>query len=123
MVVRPVATQSPSLNRAWTKRYELRPISSTARADLDGAGPVEFAEEVDLEPRHDRSGAGHLQAVLLVVDQADPAGFEIGREHRVIDVALMVEIAEADDVADADWKSSSWGIGLAGGKVGSGGSL
>ena len=34
-------------------------------------------------------------------EQRDPAGLEIGGEHRVVDVLVRIEIAEADVVAEA----------------------
>src|SRR5262245_15044574 len=72
--------------------------------DLDRARPMQFLEKVDLDPRQHRGRAGHLQAVLFVPDDHHPAALQIGREHRVVDVALAVDVAEADDVGDADGK-------------------
>ena len=44
---------------------------------------------------------GAIEHVSRLAQQHHAAGFEIGRENRVVDVPLRIEVAEADDVAGA----------------------
>ena len=70
-------------------------------ADLDRARPVQLLHEVDLHAHQHVGHAGGADAERLVAKHRHPAALEIGREHRLVDVALRVEVAEAADVADA----------------------
>ena len=72
-----------------------------AGADLDGAGPVQLLHVIDLHAHHDEGHARHADAEVGVAEHRHPAALEIGQEHRLVDVALRVEIAEADDFGDA----------------------
>ena len=45
--------------------------------------------------------ARHADAEIGVAEHRHPAALEVGQEHRLVDVALRIEIAEADDVGDA----------------------
>src|SRR3954451_10428470 len=71
-------------------------------ADLDGAGPAQLLQKIDLHPRQHRSRAGNLKPVLRIVNGPDPAGFQEGGKYRVVAVPLTVEIGEANDVGYAD---------------------
>src|SRR5262249_29577367 len=68
-------------------------------ADLDIAGPAQLAQEIDLGVDEHVGAAGHADAEIGPAKHGDPAGLEIGREYRVVDVSLRVEIGVADDIA------------------------
>ena len=45
--------------------------------------------------------ARHADAEIGIAEHRHPPALEVGQEHRLVDVALRIEIAEADDFGDA----------------------
>ena len=52
---------------------------------------------------------GHADAEIGVAKHRHPPALEVGQEHRLVDVALRIEIAEADDLGrrDADSRQAA----------------
>src|SRR3977135_2815644 len=58
------------------------------RCNLDLARPTQLFEKIDLDPRQHGRCPGNLQALVGIEDDADAAGFQVGRVDRIVDVAL-----------------------------------
>ncbi len=65
------------------------------RADLDAIAPMDLGAKIERQADDDELAAGWGKGGVFAVEQADPAAFAKGREHRVVDVALAVGIAVA----------------------------
>src|SRR5712691_3995921 len=68
------------------------------RTDLDRPGPSQLAQEIDLGVHQDKRPARHANPEVRHAEHRPAAGLEIGGEHDIVDVALRIEVAEADDV-------------------------
>src|SRR5262245_1381720 len=79
-------------------RERAAPELRDAGADLDVARPAQLAQEVDLGMHQHVGAPGHADAEIGPAEHGDAAGLEIGGEHRVVDVALRIEVGIADDV-------------------------
>lgn len=65
-------------------------------ADFDLAGPVHFAPEINRQVRQYEACARYDQPILIAAQDDDTPRFEKRRKHRIVNVILPVEIAEAD---------------------------
>ena len=117
----PIAAQTPSRKIACATLNEERPNSATPVPMSIDARPVQLLHVVDLHPHHHEGHARHADAEVGVAEHRHPAALEVGEEHRLVDVALRIEVAEADDRRrrDADSRQAaaraSWrAVGRAG---------
>ena len=101
-VARPAAAQTSPLKIVCTTTNELRPCSASAVPISTSPGQCSSLQEIDLlAHQHDRSRCRRRCRDPGLRNSGDAAALEVGREHGVVDVALRVEIAEANDVAHA----------------------
>src|SRR5690348_10128703 len=77
------------------------PEGEDPRADIDRAGIVKLAAEVELEADDGEFGVAE-QIELVVIEKADAAALAEGGEDGVIDMALPVGVAVAQRIRRPD---------------------
>src|SRR6185437_13383130 len=86
-------------------------------ADRDFARPAQLAQEVDLLPHQHNRRVLDADAEIAIAEHGDAAGLQVGREHRVVDVALRIEIGVPDDIGylvriiGKSWRRLAWTFG------------